>query len=140
MFEKLRSCINPLQGHRTQHLNKELSARIQSASAAFGRLHERLWNKHNIKLVTKCNVYRAIILSGLLYSSETYTLYRRHIQRLSQIHIGHLRAILGFRWSNRVTNKEVRQITWTGHVVRMNEDRLPMASYGRQSEMLEHNT
>ena len=55
-------------------LDKELSARIQSASAAFGRLRERLWNKHNIKLVTKCKVYRAIILSCLLYSSETYTL------------------------------------------------------------------
>ena len=47
---KLRSCINPLPGHRTQHrrscsmvrhltsqrtVSKELSARIQSASAAF---------------------------------------------------------------------------------------------------------
>ena len=93
IFEKLRSCINPLPGHRTPHrrscsmvshltslpplntlandcsLDKELFARIQSASAAFGRLRERLRNKHNTKLVTKCKVYRAIILSRLLYSS-----------------------------------------------------------------------
>ena len=123
-------------------LDKELSARIQSASAAFGRLRERLWNKHNIKLITKCKVYRAIILSCLLYSSETYTLYRRHTQRLSHIQLRHLRAILGIRWSDRVTNNEVlqradmpsieamllsRQLTWTGHVVRMNDDRLPTA-------------
>ena len=170
MFEKLISCINPLSGHRTQHqrvlfngtplnvatvfkylgstiandcsLNKKLSARIQSASAAFGRLHERLWNKHNINLVTKCKVYHATILSGLLYSSETYTLYRRHIQRLSQIHLRHLRAILGIIWSDWVTSNEVlqradmpsieaillsRQLTWTGHVVWMNDNQLPKA-------------
>ena len=48
-------------------------------------------------LVIKCKVYHAIILSCLTYSSETYTLYRRHIQRLSQIHLRHLRAILGIR-------------------------------------------
>ena len=121
-------------------LDKQLSARIQSISAAFGRLRERLWNKHNIKLVTKCKVYRAIILSCLMYSSDTYTLNRRHIQRLSHMHLHHLRAILGIRWSDRVTNNEVlqradrlsieemllsRQLTWTGHVVRMNDDRLP---------------
>ena len=74
-------------------LDKKMSVRFQSASAAFGRLRERLWNKHNIKLVTKCKVYRAIILSCLLYSSKMCTLYRRHIQRLSQIHLRHLRAI-----------------------------------------------
>ena len=122
-------------------LDKELLARIQSTSAAFGRLRERLWKKH-IKLVTKRKVYRTIILSCLLYSSETYTLYRRHIQRLSQIHLRHLQAILGIRWSDRVTNNEVlqradmpsieakllsQQLTWTGHVVRMNDDRLPTA-------------
>ena len=103
---------------------------------------EQLWNKHNIKLVTKCKVYRAIILSCLLYSSETYTLYRRHIQRLSQIHLRHLQAILGIRWSDRVTNNEVLQradmprieamllsqhLTWTSNIVRMNDDRLPKA-------------
>ena len=165
----IKSCINPLPGHRTQHrrscsmvrhltslhfLNTLgapsqttaasrkncMSARIQSASAAFGRLRERLWNKHDTKLVTKCKVYRAIILSCILYRSETYTLYIRHNQRLSQIHLRHLRAILGIRWSDRVTNNEAlqladmpsieamllsRQLTWTGHVVRMNDDRLP---------------
>ena len=44
-------------------LNKELLARIQLASAVFGQLRERLWNKHNIKLLTKCKVYRAIMSS-----------------------------------------------------------------------------
>ena len=75
-----------------------------------------------------------------MYTSETYTLYRRHNQLLSQIHIRPIRAILGIRWSDRVTKNEVLQradmpsieaillsgqLTWTGHVVRMNDDRLP---------------
>ena len=62
------------------------------------------------------------------------SLYRRHIQRLSQIHLCHLRAILGVKWSDRVTNNEVQQcaitpsieamllsqhLTWTGHIVQL---------------------
>ena len=56
-------------------VEKELSARIQSASAAFGRLRERLWNKH-IKLVTKmtndclvfCTVQRRTRCIDVLFS------------------------------------------------------------------------
>ena len=123
-------------------LDKDLSARIQSAYATFGRLRERLWNKHNIKLEIKGKVYRAIIMSCFMYSSEIYTMYRSHIQRLSEIPLRHLRAILGIKWSDRVPNNEILQRadmpsietmipsgqrTWTGHVVRMNDDRQPKA-------------
>ena len=94
------------------------------------------------RALTKCKVYRAIILSCLLYSSETYTLCRSHIRRLSQMHLRQLRAVLGIRWSDRVINNKVlqradmprleamllsRQLTWTGHVAWMNGDRLPKA-------------
>ena len=72
------------------------------------------------------------MLSCILYSSEIVT----------DTHTKHLRAILGIRWSDRVTNNEIiqrehmpsieamllsQQRTWTGHVVRANDDRLPKA-------------
>ncbi|KAI0225802.1 hypothetical protein LSAT2_023434 [Lamellibrachia satsuma] len=56
-------------------LDKELSARIQSASAAFGRLREQLWNKHNIKLVTKCKAERNVGIRHLRYMDCT----KRHL-------------------------------------------------------------
>ena len=85
-------------------------------------------------MLSSCHVF---------YTVQRHTkLYKRHIQLLSQIHLRHLRSILGIKWSDRLTNNEVlqradmpsietmllsRQLTWTGHVVRMNDDRLPKA-------------
>ena len=100
---------------------------------------------------TQHQVCNKIILSCIMYSPETYTLYGRHIQQLSHIHLRHLQAILGIKWSDRVTNNEVlqradmpsieamllsRQLTWTGHCLKQ----FCTASYGRQSEMLEDYT
>ena len=91
-------------------------------------------------MVSSCHVFCTV---------QRYTLYRRHIQSLSQINLRHLRAILGIRWLDRVTNSEVlqradmpsieamllsRQLTWTGHVVRTNDDRLPKTTWTAQSD------
>ena len=131
-------------------LDKELTARIQSAWAAFGRLRKRLWDRHGVRTSTKCKVYRAAVMPCLLYSSETYTLYLRHIRRLSQTHMRQLRCILHIKWQDRITNNEVlkranmpslesilrrRQLTWIGHVMRMDNNRIPkFVSYGQLAE------
>ena len=136
--EPLKSikCFKYLGSTVADSLDRELTTQIHSACSAFGRLRNRLWS---IKPITKLKVYRAAVLSCLLYSSETYTLYRSHIRRLSQVHLRHLRNILKIKWSDHVTNNEVlrragmpctdamllqRQLTWTGHMVRMKDDRL----------------
>ena len=49
---------------------------------SFGRLRERLWNNHNVSIRVKGKIYRAIILSTLLYGAETWTVYRRHVKKL----------------------------------------------------------
>ena len=41
------------------------------ASGAFGRLQNKLWNNHYVSVEVKCWVYRAVVLSALLYGSET---------------------------------------------------------------------
>ena len=134
MLEKLRSRINPLPGHRTQHrrscsmvrhltslpplntlandcsLDKELSARIQSASAAFGRLRERLWNKHNKNA-------RSTVLS----SYYVFCTVQRHTRCIDVIFSD------CHRYHSIETMLLSRQLIWTCHVVWMNDDRLPKA-------------
>ena len=65
----------------------EISARIEKASSSFGKLSKRLWNDHGIRLDTKVAVYKAAVLSVLLFGCESWTLYRRHIRNLDQFHM-----------------------------------------------------
>ena len=125
-------------------IDMEINNRIRAASGAFGGLSKRVWSKHSITISTKCKVYKAVVLPTLLYSAETYTLYRRHITKLSQVHLRHLRQILRISWKDHISNIDVlrqanmssieailtvAQLRWTGHVTRMSSDRLPKAVF-----------
>ena len=124
----------------TNSLDKEISNRIAKASASFGRLRKRVWNVRGLKKETKCSVYRAAVLSALLYGCESWTLYRRHTKLLEQFHQRCLRNILNIKWFHRVSNSRVlqqaqmpsietlitkAQLRWAGHLVRMENSRLP---------------
>ena len=121
-------------------LDKEITSRIQKASQALGRLRVKVLQQKGITLSTKLKIYRAVVLPSLLYGCETWTLYRRHIKQLEQFRNRSLRMIMGIRWQDRVTNQEVldragstsiesmllkSQMRWTGHVIRMEENRIP---------------
>ena len=90
-----------------------------------------------IPISTKCKVYKAIVLPTLLYSAETYTIYRRHFRQLSKVH---QQRILRISWKDHIPNVEVlrqanmasieatltaSQLRWTRHIIRMNDSRLP---------------
>ena len=107
---------------------------------SFGRLRERLLNNHNMSIRVKGQIYRAIILSTLLYGTETWTVYRRHVKKLHAFMMIHLRSIMKIRWQDKVTNIKVlkrtelpsmedlltrKNLCWTGHLLRMPTDRLP---------------
>ena len=122
------------------HIEVELQKRMSKASMSFGRLRERLWNNHNVSIRVKGKIYRAIILSTLLYGAETWTVYRRHMKKLHAFMMRHLRSIMKIRWQDKVTNIKVlkraglpsmedllirKNLRWTGHHLRMPTDRLP---------------
>ena len=124
----------------TLFCTKEISARIRKPSCSFGRLRGRVWNERGIKTSTKVKVYQAVVLTALLYSCEAWVLYRRHIKELESFHTRHLRISLRIKWQDMIPNTEVlkraqitnieaylikAQLRWTGHVLRMEDGRLP---------------
>ena len=46
-------------------MDEDIKARISKASSAYGRLQERVWKPHCIKLNTKIKTYRATVLTPL---------------------------------------------------------------------------
>ena len=66
-------------------VDDDISMRLSRAGAAFGNLTRRLWNEHGITTATKVKVYKAVVITTLLYGCETWTLYRRHIKTAQPI-------------------------------------------------------
>ena len=60
-------------------IDREITNRICLASSAFGRLKDRVFLNHDLKLPTKIAVYKAVCMSTLLYGCETWTPYKRQI-------------------------------------------------------------
>ena len=121
-------------------LEKELNRRIGRACNTFARLTERVWENSKLTINTKIAVYKACVLSTLLYGSESWTLYSHQQNKLEVFHMKHLRLILNIRWDDYITNTEVlekakifslhtillqRRLRWLGHVHRMPEERIP---------------
>ncbi|RVE61997.1 hypothetical protein OJAV_G00176660 [Oryzias javanicus] len=127
-------------------IDKDIDSRLAKASSAFGRLSKRVWNNKHLKQDTKISVYKAIVLTTLLYGSESWVTYRSHVRLLERFHQRCLRTILGIHWSDYVSNVEVleragvigieamllkTQLRWAGHVYRMEDTRLPKVTmYG----------
>ena len=121
-------------------IDDEADARLAKANSAFGRLSKNVWNRRGITLETKIKVYRAAVLTTLLYGSEIWTVYQRHGGKLNHFHTTHLRKLLGIKWQDKIPDTEVlaraglpsihtllkkSQLRWAGHVARMPDNRLP---------------
>ena len=65
---------------RVVHIDDEVNARIAKASAAFVRLHGSIWDRIGIRLDTKLNIYRSVVLTTLLYACDTWTVYQRQLK------------------------------------------------------------
>jgi hypothetical protein len=86
-------------------VDDEITSRLAKASAAFGRLTRRLWSEHGIQLRTKVAVYRAVVLTALLYGCEMWTMYRRHIVKLDQFHMRCLRKKAHVKWQDMIPSR-----------------------------------
>ena len=124
----------------TLSLETELNSRIGKASTTLARLTKRVWENSKLTDHTKVQVYRACVLSTLLYACETWTLKAHQERRLHVFHMRCLRRILGISWEDKVPNSSVlarantpsmytllkqRRLRWLGHVCRMEDGRIP---------------
>lgn len=125
---------------RDASLDAEILSRIQKASVAFGKLESRAWSDRDLTNTTKISIYNACVLTSLLYSSETWTVHRRHTKWLERFHQNCLRRILNVKWQSMTPDTKVLaisksrsiesmivaiQLRWAGHVIRMEDSRLP---------------
>jgi len=135
-------------------IDKQVDNRLAKASCAFGRLYKRVWNNKHLQKNTKISVCRAVVLTTLLYGSESWVTYRHHLRLLECFHHRCLCIILNIHWSDYVTNVEVleqamiasivamllkAQLYWAGHVSRMEDHCLPKITlYGELSSGHRH--
>ena len=93
-------------------------------------------------LKLKIQVYGAIIIPTLLYSTETWVLYWKQIRLLKWFHQCCL--CIGIKWQDHVSNKEVLktaslpstesillqvQLHWAGRISRMEDTCMPKAVF-----------
>ena len=99
---------------------------------------------HSLRLSTQLQVYRAVVVTTILYGAETWVLYRKQIRLLERFHRRCLRSILGIKWQDHVLNEKVLktarlpsiesfllkvQLRWAGHVTRMEDVCMPKAVF-----------
>ena len=85
----------------------EIVNKMGKASTAFAKLQDRLWKNKHVSINVKYKVYRAVVLSTLLYGGETWTIYRYQVKKLHAFMIHHLRAIMGVTWRDKITNVDI---------------------------------
>ena len=92
-------------------IDNEIDRRIANASKAFGALRQAVFNILTIN--TKRSIYRASVLSVLLYSGECWTLMRRHLKKLDSFHHRCICSVLGItngqQWEEHVSSEKVRE-------------------------------
>ena len=125
-------------------VSKDLHNCLSKASSFFGRLSKRVWQNYSLRLSTKLQVYRAIIVTTLLHGAETWVLYWKQIRLLEQFHQCCLHSILGIKWQDHMSNEEVLkraslpsiesillqvQLCWAGHVTRMEDIHMTKAVF-----------
>ncbi|XP_063686061.1 uncharacterized protein LOC134819840 [Bolinopsis microptera] len=100
----------------------------------------KIWNSRTIRTPTKIRIYKAAVITILLYGAEVWNTTKKQMKRFEVFHLTSLRRILKIKWFFHVSNEEVlrragiksietfigaARLRWYGHVVRMPETRFP---------------
>jgi len=119
--------------------DNDCQTRIGKASSIFGRLKLVLKNRH-ISTTLKVRLYESLVMSTVLYGAELWLLTVAQKKKLEAAHHKFQRRMMGISWKDKVSNESVRvqtqlekidliikkrRLRWLGHVLRMDNNRLP---------------
>ena len=124
--------------------DKDVERRIGLARGIWQTLG-KIWNSKELSRNTKIRMYETLVLSALMYNSETWTLKEKQKQRLRVFEMACLRKIEGVTRWDRIRNTEIysrlnldhdiverirsRRLRYFGHLNRMKKDRYPAIAY-----------
>jgi hypothetical protein len=121
---------------------KDIQSRLGKARGAFARLRP-IWKSKQYSLKTKLKLYNSNVKSVLLYGSECWRVVKSDMDKISAFHNGCLRKICRIFWPQKVSNQDLysktnskniiheikhRRLKWLGHVLRMEQGRIPKTS------------
>ena len=122
------------------NLDTEISHRISRAAMAFASLRGTLWGDRRISLHTKVRIFNAVVMSSLLYGSESWAVVNSHVHRLEVFQMQCLRVLCGISRRLHMPNDVIlercdqplvaaklreHRLRWLGHVGRMEDERVP---------------
>ena len=122
--------------HTSAGCEPDVKRRLGRAWGVMNSLNDGVWHCRHLCKRTKVRVFRSLVLPVLLYACETWTLTADLRQRLNSFGTMSLRRILGYSWSDFVSNQRLlmesgmrfvtciireRQLRLYGHVARFPE-------------------
>ena len=114
--------------------SRDIASRIAKAASAMYRLSNPLFRKHRISIHAKINMYRALVVSVLLYGSEAWATTLADRRRLDVFDMPCQRRLPRVFWQQHISNHSIRECTkqptassllrqrrlrWFGHLHRM---------------------
>ena len=126
-------------------MHGEVAVRLGKASRAFACLQSFIFRSKQLSVAINREVYRAMVLSTLMYGAETWTVKADSVRRMRGFHNRYVRSMLGVsrlqQWKERITSRELveaigmtesmaeilrrHRLSWLGHVARMEDSRMP---------------
>ena len=118
----------------------EIKRRMALARSSFDALKSVLWRQTDVMVPTKMKIFRAVVLSRLLYGAECWIITSADMDRLEAFQSSCLRRILRVSYMKHKSNEWVRKkcgqplleeiirqrrMRWLGHVQRMDGERYP---------------
>ena len=122
---------------------QEVNCKLAEGRQRFANF-QNLWKSKQLSVHLKCNLYKALVLSAVLYSSETWTLSKLMERKLESFHCRCPLRILRVSYLEKATNEEImsrsrmpqlstmimlKRIKWYGHIRRMEPGRLARSAF-----------
>jgi len=78
-----------------------------------GTVLKTIWKSHDIKMINKIRLLKALVWPVATYGSESWTIRKREEDRINAFEMKCLRKILGVQWTEKRTNEWVLERTGT---------------------------